>query len=339
MGMSMWRAILLCALVFAGAAEAADESQDRIEIVTSGPTFALGAALAHGFAGARPFAEPVAEASDDALGKFCAGVGTAYPDIAISEHPLSAEERNACRAAGVTPVEVSLGYFGLAILRKPGAASLPLTARTIFLAIAKDIPKGPEQQLVANAAAAWNQVDPKLPDLPIAIFGPPPGSGGAQSVGPLLVAQGARTFTALKALEQKDPDSFKAFADGVRSDSVYQPRQHSDYLQTLLRANPSALVVTDLSSINGGVAGLSVMAVNGVVPQTTTLANGSYPYAQEVRLFVKREHLAITPGLRQFLDEALGPAALGEHGYLRPLGLVPRPANGANADSVLARPR
>ncbi|MFZ1988855.1 MAG: substrate-binding domain-containing protein [Alphaproteobacteria bacterium] len=334
----MWRAILL-ALVLATAARAADGASDRIDIVTTGPTFALGAALAHGFAQAKPFAEPVAEASEDALKRFCAGVGTAYPDLALSERSLSPDERKACRAAGVTPIEVTLGYFGLAILRKPGAAALPLTSRTVFLAIAKDIPSGPDQQLVANASSAWNEVDPKLPKLPISIFGPPAGSEGAQSVGPLLVAQGARTFPALKALEMRAPDEFKNFAEGVRSDSVYKPRRHGDDLRALLQTNPDALVIADLSSTNDGTAGLSVAAVNGVTPQGASLANGSYPYAQQIRLFVKREHLGITPGLRQFLDEALGGEAIGEHGYLRPLGLVPRPPGGPNADSILSRAR
>jgi len=334
----MWRATLL-ALVLATAARAADGASDRIDIVTTGPTFALGAALAHGFAQAEPFAEPVAEASEDALEKFCAGVGTAFPDIALSEQPLSADERKACRAAGVTPIEVTLGYFGLAILRRPGTAALPLTSRTIFLAIAKDIPSGPDQQLVANAASAWNEVDPKLPKLPISIFGPPAGSEGAQSVGPLLVAQGARTFPSLRALEKRAPDEFKSFAAGVRSDSVYKARRHGDDLRALLQTNPSALVIADLSWIGERTEGLSVVAVNGVSPQSASLANGSYPYVQEIRLFIKREHLGITPGLRQFLDQALGGAAIGEHGYLRRLGLVPRPSGSPSADSVLSRAR
>jgi len=334
----MWRAILF-ALVLATAARAADGASDRIAIVTTGPTFALGAALAHSFAETKLFAGPVAEASEDALRKFCEGVGTAYPDLALSERPLSADERKACRAAGVTPIEVTLGYFGLAILRKPGGAALPLTSRTIFLAVAKDIPSGPDQQLVANASSAWSDVDPKLPKLPISIFGPPAGSEGAQSVGPLLVAQGARTFPALKALEKRAPDEFKDFADGVRSDSAYKPRRHGDDLQALLQANPNALVIADLSGIADGTGGLAVAAVNGVMPQGASLANGSYPYVQEIRLFVKREHLALTPGLRQFLGQALSAAAVGEHGYLRPLGLVPRPPGSPNADSILSRVR
>lgn len=338
MGVGMWRRVLVCGLFLAGAARAA-ETPNRIEIVTSEPAFAVGAALAHAFAQAKPFAEPSAEASSGALDAFCSGVGTHSPDIAISEHALTDGESKACRAAGVTPIEVNLGYFGLAILRKPGAPSMPLTSRMLFLAVAKDIPAGPGQELVANAAGAWNEVDPKLPKLPITIFGPPAGSIGAQSIGPLLVAQGARTFTSLKALEQRDPDGFKTFADGVRSDRAYQARRHSEAPETLLEANPGALVITDLTSISTGAKDVWVAAINGVMPASTTLANGSYPYAQPVRFYLKREHLGITPGLREFLSEALSSAALGEHGYLRPLGLVPRPNGSPGADSILARVR
>ncbi len=332
----MWRWALMSVLLLAGTARAAGTT-DRIEIVTSEPAFAVGAALAHGFAKAKPFAEPRAEASDDALGEFCLGVDTASPDVAISQRALTGEERKACRAAGVTPIEVSLGYFGLAVLRKPGAPSIPLTSRMLFLAVAKDIPAGPQQELVANAATAWNEVDPKLPKLPITIFGPPAGSIGAQSIGPLLVAQGARTFKSLKALEARDPGGFKTFADGVRSDRAYQPRRHGEAPEVLLKANPSALVITDLTTISMGQSGVSLAAINGVTPASATLANGSYPYAQPVHLYLKQEHLGITPGLREFLGEALGAAALGEHGYLRPLGLVPRPVGSPSADSILAR--
>lgn len=332
----MWRWALMCVLVAAGAARAA-EPIDRIEIVTSEPAFAVGAALAQGFARGRPFAEPRAEASGDALAAFCSGVGTGSPDIAISERGLTDAEAKACRAAGVTPLEATLGYFGLAVLRKAGAPAIPLTSRMLFLAVAKDIPAGPDQQLIANGTRAWSELDPRLPKLPITIFGPPPDSAGALSVGPLLVAQGARTFTSLKALERRDPDGFSAFAGGVRSDPAYQPRRHGEAPETLLQAHPDALVIADLTALGSGAKDVSVAAVNGVMPQSATLANGSYPYAQAVHLYLKQEHIGITPGLREFLGEALGAAALGEHGYLLQLGLMPRPAGGASADQVLAR--
>ena len=331
----MWRSALICVLMFAGPASAADIT-DRIEIVTSESAFAVGASLAHEFAKARPFAAPSAQASDAALDAFCAGVDTGSPDIAISEQSFTRAESKACRAAGVTSIEVSLGYFGLAVLRNPNSPSIPLTSRMLFLAVAKDVPAGPGQELVANGIQAWNEVDPKLPNLPIKIFGPPAGSLGAQSIGPLLVAQGARTFASLKALEQRDPNGFKVFEDDVRSDRAYQPSRGLDP-EALLGANPDALVISDLASAIAAGKGVSIAQVNGVLPQTTTLANASYPYAETVRLYLKREHLGVTPGLREFLDEALGPAALGDHGYLRALGLMPRPPGSPSSNAILAQ--
>src|SRR5262249_37792368 len=131
----------------------------------------------------------------------------------------------------------------------------------------------------------------------------------------------------------------RIFAEGVRSDSVYVPRQHEDDVQSLALANPDALIITDLSVVATGSEGLSVATIDGVAPQGATIATGSYPYAQEIRLYLKREHLVVVPGLRQFLSEALGAAALGEHGYLRPLGLVPRQPSSPTADVILSRAR
>ena len=57
------------------------------------------------------------------------------------------------------------------------------------------------------------------------------------------------------------------------------------------------------------------------------LFRSQYPVSRELFIYVKRAHVDVVPGLRGYVAEFTGDAAIGEDGYLTEIGLIPLPAD------------
>src|SRR3546814_11319402 len=67
------------------------------------------------------------------------------------------------------------------------------------------------------------------------------------------------------------------------------------------------------------------LTLNGVTPTYETISGFDYPGARPLYIYVKGEHVAAVPGLREFLAEYA--SAWGDDGYLADRGLVASPAD------------
>ena len=65
------------------------------------------------------------------------------------------------------------------------------------------------------------------------------------------------------------------------------------------------------------------MPLNTVVPTYETIAQGSYPGARPLFIYVKKAHLGAIPGLKQFLNEYA--TSWGADGPLVKRGLIAAP--------------
>lgn len=63
--------------------------------------------------------------------------------------------------------------------------------------------------------------------------------------------------------------------------------------------------------------------VAGVAPSYDTISSGKYVLSRPIYIYVKKEHLDTTPGLREFVKEVMRPESIGSSGYLVNLGFVP----------------
>jgi len=97
--------------------------------------------------------------------KFCRG----EIDISDASRPIVKKEMEACKAAGITYVEMPVAFDALTVVLHPS---------NTFAAKLK-----PEQLKVMWEPAAqgkitnWKQVDPSFPDLPLKLYGPGADSG------------------------------------------------------------------------------------------------------------------------------------------------------------------
>jgi phosphate transport system substrate-binding protein len=76
--------------------------------------------------------------------------------------------------------------------------------------------------------------------------------------------------------------------------------------------------------------------IDGVAPSAETIADGSYPLARSLYIYVKTAHVGVTPRLQQFVQAFVSDAAAGRGGYLQDRGLVPLPADQLAAQQAIA---
>ena len=107
--------------------------------------------------------------------KFCAG----ETDISDASRPIKASELEACHAAGIDPIQVTVGYDGLAVLVNPDntfASCMTVDER-------KRIWEPGSQ--ISN----WNQVRSEWPDGELVLYGPGTDSGTFDYVTEAIVGE------------------------------------------------------------------------------------------------------------------------------------------------------
>jgi len=269
---------------------------------------------------------------------FCQGVGPTTPDIANASRPMKASEFELCRKNGVTDiVEIKIGFDGIVIATARTGNSFNFRLQDLYLGLAKEVP-GANGQFVANPATTWNQVNPALPNQRIQVYGPPPTSGTRDAFLELGMAPGAELIPAMAALKTADGDRFEALAHTLREDQQWIDSGENDnaIVQTLTRT-PGSLGVFGFSFLEQNLDTVKPETIDGVAPSAETIADGSYPLARSLYIYVKKQHVGVTPGLEQFVMEFMSEAAAGRGGYLQDRGLVPLPADQLAAQRETAR--
>jgi phosphate transport system substrate-binding protein len=323
--------LLVAAIASVSAPAFGQAARDYINIVGSSTVYPFATVVAEQFGRTTQFKTPKIEStgSGGGLKLFCAGVGVDHPDITNSSRRIKASEVETCRANGVTGiVEVKIGYDGIVLANSTVDQVLDLRLRDIFLALAKDVPDpGGAEQLVPNPYKKWSDVNPKLPDTPIEVLGPPPTSGTRDAFAELAMEGGCKTFDWIRAIKEQDKQRFQAICQGIREDGGYvEAGENDNLIVQKLGANPDALGIFGFSFLdqNGDVVQGSL--VNGVSPTFENIASGEYAISRPLYFYVKKAHVDAIPGMREYLAEFTSERAMGEDGYLTERGLIPLPA-------------
>ncbi len=268
---------------------------------------------------------------------FCQGTGPTTPDIANASRRMKKSEFEMCQKNGVTDiVELKIGYDGLVIATALDAPDYGFEGDDLYLALAKEVP-GPNGSFIANPNTNWSQVNPGLPTSRIMVYGPPPTSGTRDSWLELGMAPSAKTIPQLAALDESDSDRFETLAHTLREDGAWIDSGENDnaIVQTLTRT-PGSTGVFGYSFLEQNADSVKAHSVNGVMPTPETIASGEYPISRSMFIYVKKAHIGVTPGLKEFVMEYMSDAAAGRGGYLQDRGLVPLPAEELSAQRALA---
>ena len=319
--------LALASLSFVGVAQA-QAARDYVTLVGSSTVFPFASTVAEHFGKTNvKFKTPKVESTGTGGGfkLFCGGVGVQYPDISNASRRVKASELEACAQNGVKDVvEVKIGYDGITIATKKGAPAYKLTRKDLYLAVAKQVPdpKDPNT-LVANPYKNWNQINPALPNVVIQIFGPAPNHGTRDAFAELVMQNGCEQYAWIKALKDIDEKRYARVCTQVREDGVWTDVSE-DYALVVgkLTGNPNALAVFTFSYLDQNADKLAAATVEGKAPKFETIADGSYPISRPLFLYVKKAHVSVIPGIKEFIAEFVSDKAMGADGYLAERGLI-----------------
>jgi phosphate transport system substrate-binding protein len=65
--------------------------------------------------------------------------------------------------------------------------------------------------------------------------------------------------------------------------------------------------------------------VDGVQPEFDAIADGTYPVSRPLFFYVKKAHVDVIPGIKEYLNEFTSEKAWGPDGYLSEKGMIPMP--------------
>lgn len=338
-------AVLTTALTLAGTLVTANaaSARDQINIVGSSTVFPFATAVAEKFSNKTSFKSPKVEStgSGGGLKLFCKGVGESHPDITNASRRIKRKEFDNCQKAGVKDiVEVIVGFDGIVMGNAKSAPALKLTRKQVYLALAKEVPdpKGGEK-LVANPYKKWSDIDPSLPANKIEVLGPPPTSGTRDAFEELAIEGGCKKFSWLKAMKKKDKKQYKKVCRHIRTDGAYiESGENDNLIVSKLEANPKAVGVFGFSFLDQNASKIKGANVDGVDPTFDNIASGKYPVSRSLFFYVKKAHVGVVPGIKEFVAEFVAKGTSGNEGYLVEKGLIPLSADAhkANAGKAVA---
>ncbi|MFC7536171.1 substrate-binding domain-containing protein [Sphingomonas sp. GCM10030256] len=300
------------------------EARTQMRAVGSSTVYPFAKAVAERVSRANPrLGAPIIESTGTGAGMklFCAGVGQRFPDVVNASRRMKAKEAQACAANGVSKVtEVQVGLDGVALATDKRTPLGNVTQRDIYMALAK-MPFGKP-----NRARTWKDVNPKLPALPIRVYGPPSTSGTRDALAELILTPPCEANAGMAALKKSDEAKFKAICTTVRTDGAYiEAGENDNLIVQKLQANPGTLGIFGYSFLEENADRLKGVAINGVQPSYATISSFRYPGARPLYIYVKNAHAAAVPAVRAFVAEFTKESAFGPKGYLLQLGMVSAP--------------
>ncbi|WP_375172918.1 substrate-binding domain-containing protein [Pseudooceanicola sp.] len=318
------------ALAIAAVSATAATARDNVQVAGSSTVLPYASIVAELFGDNTDFPTPVVESGGSSAGlkRFCEGVGENTIDVANASRAIREKEIKACAENGVTDIiEVRIGYDGIVFAsQQSGPAFTAFQPSDIFNAIgAKVLVDG---EVKENPYNSWSEFNGDLPDAEIAMFIPGTKHGTREVFEDKVLLKGCEDTGAMKAMMDggmSEDDAEDACLD-VRQDGKSVDID-GDYTETLARidANTNGIGVFGLAFYENNTDKLKVATMGGISPSTETIASGEYPVSRPLFFYVKKAHIGVIPGLKEFAQFFVADEIAGPGGPLSNYGLVADP--------------
>ncbi len=326
----MTKFLTVSALALAVASPAFAQSRDNVQVAGSSTVLPYASIVAEAFGENFDFPTPVVESGGSSAGlkRFCQGVGEEHTDIANASRKIRDKEIKACAENGVTDIiEVRIGYDGIVFASQlDGPAYNAFTPSDIFNALAPKVVV--DGALVDNPYTKWSDFNADLPAEEILAFIPGTKHGTREVFEEKVVAAGCEATGAMAAMiagGMSEDDAEDACLE-VRTDGRSVDID-GDYTETLasIDANANAIGVFGLAFYENNTDKLKVATMSGVVPSTESIASGEYPVSRPLYFYVKKAHIGVIPGLKEYAEFFISDEIAGSDGPLAEYGLVSDP--------------
>ena len=311
------RNIIMAAIAAILATSTMAHAREQISIVGSSTVYPFATMVAERFGQGSGFKTPVIESTGTGGGMkmFCGGIGVEFADITNASRAIKSGEKELCAKNGVTPVEFVVGNDGLAFASSNATKRMNLGIEHIAVALSSEF---------ANEVKTWADVDTfvakktktatiGLPNRPISVMIPPPTSGTRDAMGELFMKNG------YKKLGIKGNGYKKIREDGA----AVEMGENDNLIVEKLVGDSEMFGVFGYSFFDTNRDKVQAADLNGVKLTFENIASYTYPGARPLFFYVKKEHVGVIPGIKEFINEFVSEKAMSLDGYLFPAGLVP----------------
>jgi phosphate transport system substrate-binding protein len=304
-------------------------ARDNVQVAGSSTVLPYAAIVAESFGENFDFPTPVVESGGSSAGlkRFCEGIGENTIDIANASRQMREREIAACAEAGVTDIiEVRIGYDGIVFASDINGNGFAFTPEDWYKALAAE--HFIDGELVPNTLETWDQVNPEFPAQPIQAFIPGTKHGTREVFEEKVILAGCEEGGYLQAMQDAgvDHDTAEGKCMAIRTDGRSVDID-GDYTETLARiaADSNGIGVFGLAFYENNTDKLQVATMNGVVPTTESIAAAEYPVSRPLYFYIKKAHIGVIPGVKEFAEFFVSDDMAGEDGPLAEYGLVSDP--------------
>lgn len=291
-------------------------ARDNIQIAGSSTVLPYASIVAEAFGDNTDYPIPVVESggSSSGLKRFCEGVGENTIDIANASRTIREKEIKVCAQNGVIEItEVRIGYDGIVFASDVNGFNFQFTPKDIYLALNAD-----------SELTTWDQVNPDFPAQEIQMFIPGTKHGTREVFEEKVLLVGCEQAHGLVESDLEEDACMDVRKDGRAIDI------DGDYTETLVRinSNKDGIGVFGLAFYENNTDKLQVATIDGIIPNTNTIASGEYPVSRPLFFYIKNAHVGVIPGLLEYaqffvMDEVAGPdGPLAQYGLVSDLELV-----------------
>nr|WP_319515634.1 substrate-binding domain-containing protein [uncultured Cohaesibacter sp.] len=320
-------AAIAATAVLAGTAA---QARDQVQVAGSSTVLPYATIVAEAFGENYPdFKTPVVESGGSSAGlkQFCQGAGEDTIDVANASRKIKDKEIATCAENGVKEImEVKIGYDGIVFASDVNGPDFAFEPIHWFNALAPKIVK--DGKLVDNSNTKWSDVDANFADWEIAAYIPGEKHGTREVFETKVLEAGCKAAGAFdlyvaSGLDKKaaGKECMKVRKDGKAIDI------DGDYTETLARidSNKTGFGVFGLAFYENNMDKLKVATMSGISPNAEVIADGTYPVSRPLFFYVKKSHLGVIPGLKEYVDFFMSDDMTGEGSPTSEYGLVPAP--------------
>jgi phosphate transport system substrate-binding protein len=140
------------------------------------------------------------------------------------------------------------------------------------------------------------------------------------------MSSGCNSIKWIKNLKKTDKNQWKKICRTIREDGPYvEAGENDNLIIQKLNANPDSFGIFGFSFLDQNNDQVKGSVINGVSPTFEAIADGDYKISRSLYFYVKKDHIGVIPGIKEFLLHFVSNDTIGEDGYLIDKGLIPLP--------------
>lgn len=105
--------------------------------------------------------------------------------------------------------------------------------------------------------------------------------------------------------------------------AVIEAGENDALIVQKLEASPAAFGIFGFSYLENNSDKIQAATIEGIEITLESIQSYEYPVARPMFFYVKKAHIGVIPGLKEYLDAFSDEKAIGDDGYLVDAGLVP----------------